>query len=256
MAEKHQIGTVVLLNGTSSAGKTSIMYELQKIYGDAYQIVLLDDFIRLYVLEHPEAIDSSIAKDALQKHWDALFTLFYQHINTLIVSGKNVFVDTLEYQDEYELHTLLLAQTRIITILVYCPPHVIVEHVEKRNQSGDEREQRAIGQAFRQFAEFYRVKESAEDVVIDRINTVLIKNALDKAKEEIDLDVQHAPSDVALEKAMKNDQFYLHFVQRFTLDEQQEIALVPTCSWDLIVNASVDTPWEIAQKIVAYLERI
>lgn len=256
MSEQYPIGTVVLLNGTSSAGKTSIVYELQKIYGDAYSVAILDDFIRAYEAEHHETIDGSITNDALNKHWDALFTIFYQHINSLLLLGKHVIVDTLEYQDEFEINKKLLVAAPIITILVYCPPHVIVEHVEKRNQSGNIQEQRFVGQAFRQFFEFYKVQESKEEVVIDRISTILIKNALDIAKNDIDLEAQGVPRHIALEKVVNNDQFYLHFMQRFQLHNEHEVALTPTHSWDFIVNAGLDTPATMAQKIATYLTSI
>src|SRR3990167_6780598 len=76
-AKKSEPGTIVLFNGTSSAGKTSIIKEMQKIYGDAYQVVNLDAFMGDYFITYPRP-ESMTSKEA-EEYFGKVFDAFYTH---------------------------------------------------------------------------------------------------------------------------------------------------------------------------------
>ena len=50
--QRQTLGSIVLFNGTSSSGKSSIIRELQKTYKD-FVVVMIDEFLPSYEIEHP-----------------------------------------------------------------------------------------------------------------------------------------------------------------------------------------------------------
>jgi len=249
--QKSKAGTIVLFNGTSSAGKSAIIKELQKIYGDSYVDVKIDDFLREYFLKHPlpESMTNQEAKDA----FSPMIVAYYTHVKQLALNGKNVFVDTVQFDDKYEKYSAILGHDKVIKVLVYCPLDVIIERVAKRNQSSDENEKRSIGQAFGQFPAIYKLQESMNETVVDRIKT----NRMQHAMELVDLEARQwfKESGAKQEEFEKNEQFLNDFAQQFKLDTLKEIVLVPKHRWDLIVNTGTHSSSEIAKMISEYLSK-
>jgi chloramphenicol 3-O phosphotransferase len=251
LSQEPKAGTIVLFNGTSSAGKSAIIKELQKIYGDSYVDVKIDDFLREYFLKHPlpESMTNQEAKDA----FSPMIVAYYTHVKQLALNGKNVFVDTVQFDDKYEKYSAILGHDKVIKVLVYCPLDVIIERVAKRNQSSDENEKRSIGLAFGQFPAIYKLQESMNETVVDRIKT----NRMQQAIKLVDLEVRQwfKESGAKQEEFKKNEQFLNDFAQQFKLNTLKEIVLVPKHRWDLIVNTGTHSSSEIAKMISEYLSK-
>jgi len=223
--QQPRSGTIVLLNGTSSAGKTSIIKELQKIYGDSCAVVIGDDFLATYLIEHPQPI--SMTQDAYQRQ---MLRDAFLHVKQLSLHNAHVFVDFAEINAKH--YCTILDCNKVVKILVYCPLDILVDRVAERNRSGNTNETRTLSMPFGQFLNIYKLQESSDEVVVDRIKTSRIKYAVQIAEQD--------------EKP---------FVEQFKLDTLKEIVLVPKQQWDLIVNTGTHSSREIAKIISVYLSK-
>src|SRR5581483_10546273 len=105
-------GTIVLLNGTSSAGKTSIMKALQNLFGDSYVAIVGDEWLETYAVEHP--LPESMPRDEQQKQ---ILSDLFVYVKKLSLEGKNVFVDVVEFDDNYDHYCSILDCTKMTKIL-------------------------------------------------------------------------------------------------------------------------------------------
>jgi adenylylsulfate kinase-like enzyme len=248
-------GTIVILNGTSSAGKTSILQELQKIYDDPC-IVNLDSFYKEYKATHPRP--KSMTKDERDAYNNQMLDVMYVHTAEIASKGQNVFVDTVQFDDNYQHFCSLLDRKNTIKIAVYCPLDVIAAHVEKRTKEGDPRD---LHLPVGQFSNMYKVQESPHEPVVDTIATSRIKPVLQLAK---DARRQRGKEMLAQKKITQKefdegvaevDQLTETFAKQWKLDERAEITIVTKNPWDLVVNSGVHSPAELAHQIAAYVEK-
>lgn len=219
---------VVLIAGTSSAGKTSIINELIKIVPD-YTVVSADTF-------YTEGIPKVLQQKAKQWGWDdkksslndfldnnvlkktgkyrgmetALSTGIAHDIHVEIANAvyialfeyakkeaqkNNIIIDTVfDFFDNYDQFSTVFKNNKQIKILVYCPLDVVYKRVEKRNLTGKPEEKRTTIQAFTQFAAIYKKQDSPQDQVIDKINS---KQMLQLLKIAIDDSIKTLKSDIA-----------------------------------------------------------
>ena len=226
-------GMIVLLNGTSSAGKSSIVNELQEIYGNNFTVVSLDGFMSTY------------EKD----NYDEFFDDFYKHVKNLSKNHNKVLVDTVEYEAQHEQFGAILSGN-LVKILVYCPLDDIAQRVKKRKQSQDEAEHRSVRQAFEQFLGLYKKQSQSDELVIDKIYTSSIKKLLPKIKEEcngLDLSVD--------ERVERYDKIIQAAQEIFNFNDHRKIKIVPQQNcWDLIINSGINSPAQSAYEISAFLE--
>lgn len=240
-----QSGVVVLFNGTSSAGKTAVITELQEIYGTSYTVVSLDNYLGVFQDEHPvtraerdamipEKIDKLPEK--LKVRTQQLYDALYAHVKKLALQGKNIFVDTVEFDGNYEQNSQILGYDHTIKILVYCPLDVIVDRVQKRTLAGSSR---SLSLIWSQFSAIYALEDAGNNLVVDRMATSRISSKLPLVRKEGEL----------------SGQFFENFIEQFKLDTRDQIVLVPKHSWDLIVNTGIQSPQQIAHEIANYLEK-
>jgi len=282
---------VILIAGTSSAGKTSIINELTKSIGKKYLVVkiddfntqealeqkvktwgwdpkksTLDDFMASYVVNKTglgleQALSSQVGQAIHKETSDAMHAAFFKHVKHA-ATKSNIIVDTVfDTVNNFEQFLAIMRGNKITKILIYCPLDVIQERVDKRNLSGKPEEQRSTFQAFRQFAAMYKLHESPHDQIVDKISSEPILKSLKKAIDDIiqELEQTKPKNDLARAK-LKGDiesvrLFYESFINQFKLNELQEIVIVPMRHYDLIINSKTDQPRENAQKIFNYVTK-
>lgn len=144
-------GTVIFLNGTSSAGKTSISNELMQTLNEDFIYLSVDNAIagvndmlmsmfgkqitrdEIRTIEHEEMIENPV------------ISLFHHYIMAFSRIGKNVIVDHVLIDRSWlEECIKLLHNTQAFYIGVHCP----LEELERRER---ERGDRPIGLAKAQF---------------------------------------------------------------------------------------------------------
>ena len=230
-------GIIILMNGTSSAGKTTLLQALNAIY-DTYEAAHIDTYTRKHT----------------HGSWKTKCCGFYKEINETALTGKNVLVDTVLYHDNYEKYEDLLTSNdrnknqpiKLIKILVYCSIDSIIDHVCKRNQLPNSLDHRTVHKAFIGFLSLYTIKNATHKTVIDTIDSIQTKIALQKALGTI-----HPQAHKYLKRQNKMNQKLIH---QFNLNKAGKIMISPQHSWDLIVNTSNKTPEEVAQQIADFIE--
>ncbi len=116
-----KFGKIILLNGTSSSGKTSIALELQKILDEPYFLLSLDEFVKKINLNGDDAEFSN------------LIFAFHNIILTLSASGINVIVDHVLETEELKSHFLkLMSDIPVKYIGVNCKLNVIEDREKMR----------------------------------------------------------------------------------------------------------------------------
>ena len=168
-------------------------------------------------------------------------------------SGKVIVIDTVCYEAEYEKYNAILG-SQLIKILVYCPLNIIIEHVEKRNNSGDALERRSIYQACKQFLSLYSVQNSSKDIVIDHIDSAQILYVLDKVKEETDRWSQEKKDGDETDYQKKYNKINQKFEEKFHVSEVDKMSLTQIYPWDFIVNTGIDSSVIIAQQIAHFID--
>lgn len=154
-------GRIVLLNGASSAGKTSIARALQNRLGEPYLYVSLDMFLQMlpgrYFSVNPLATKDSEQGFTWQTHEDEQGTYFqvipgafgnrlmlevmHHTIAESAAQGFNLIVDDLLLERSWLLDYLrVLRDFEVWFVQVYCPPDVLEARERAR---GD----RSVGQA-------------------------------------------------------------------------------------------------------------
>lgn len=237
-----QPGIIILLNGTSSAGKTTIARALHTMY-DTFKVASIDTYTRGHQCGS----------------WKTKCNGFYKEVKEKALSGHNVIVDTVLYHNNYEAYDALLKndaghhaddkQTQpiqLIKILVYCPLEALFTHVQQRNNSGNSLEKRTMHKACIAFLTLYTIKNSTHNNIIDTIDSAATQTALQSTLKTI-----HRASHKHLKRQHRMNR---KIIRRFHLEASDKIALAPKHPWDLIVNSATNTPEEIAQQIANFIE--
>lgn len=259
---------VILLNGTSSAGKSSIAHELTQQLREAVEIVSFDQVFfdtavsmvrkRGYAVENVSCLCELTEKMLLERPDDKdlpsqevivaeAFLEMEKRIRFLAAQGKHVIVDALtESAEDAAMQAGWISGIQVLHVLVYCSPMCLVDHVDKRNSSGCSCDYRTLCQCLTQFFAMYK-KSAAEECSIDELNAGELEQVLDKAKEEVRADVD-ATEDEKREFEV-NVQKLIH--EDLCLKECDVLKIVPAgfVKADIIFNTGISSPQECAQKI-------
>lgn len=126
-------GKIIVLNGVSSSGKTTLAKEIQDAFDEPYMRLSIDDFINMMP---PKMIKTDLGNTVYKCQ-----TIMLQTITRLSDAGINVVVDNimLTYFQTLKQYISALHDYPVLLVKVDCPPH------ELRRRETD-RGDRAIGQ--------------------------------------------------------------------------------------------------------------
>jgi chloramphenicol 3-O phosphotransferase len=154
--------TIILLNGISSAGKTSISKVLQQTMNEPYLQVSIDAFEDMLPDRYKE--EGPFAWQAL---FPKLLTGFHRSIAALADAGTNLIVDHVMVYREGWASTLADCVTVLEPFPVYfVGVHCSLEEAKRREQA---RSDRFSGTAERQFPRVHR--HNLYDVEVDTTHT-------------------------------------------------------------------------------------
>ncbi|MFD1888238.1 chloramphenicol phosphotransferase CPT family protein [Paenibacillus wenxiniae] len=171
-------GIVVLLNGTSSAGKTSIAMEMMKQKEVLFHHLSVDDFFHNYNefidnkfpdMEPVRHVDDSVVGDII---FDPIVSMLYATVRLFSEMGLHVIVDTVMENDKW-FNDCLDAFADLPTLLVgvICSR----EELKRREQvRGDRR----IGLANEQFDHVYSFDEYDIEVNTEQLNPTQCAEAI------------------------------------------------------------------------------
>lgn len=163
-------GKIIYLNGTSSAGKTTLASELITVLPEKYLYLSLDNynhevgkmFVSLLALD-PEVMKNDLAQGKKLLH-KPILELMYNTIKVVSELGMNVIVDdVLNNKFWLEKCCVLLQDHPLFFVKVFCP----LEELERRETH---RGNRTIGKASRQLETIHQ--HDKYDIEVDTyINT-------------------------------------------------------------------------------------
>jgi len=234
-------GCVIILDGVSSSGKTSIADCLMKHLDSSYEKVALDDYVADVFLKKSEL-------HLAHKDFVALIRKcrehMYKDIKQLTACGKNILLDTvlsgLEGEKDIKIASEQLKNLVTIKILIYCPLPLIAERIEQRNGKSffddKPKEMRSIA-VMMQFCNVYKIFASESDVLIGALQ----KKDVEAACMPPDFFPQQ---DIKIFNMVKDRLLF-----RFGLQNKGVVKIAPRLRYDLIVNTSECFSKKCARKI-------
>lgn len=174
-------GKVIVLNGASSSGKTSILNQLQGLLVEPYLNVGIDKFIWMLPKRY---LDRPLWDDVLGLATESgamgsrLFSSMHKVIQLLSLEGMNVVADHVMVEPEWVGECArLFSPLPAYFVGVQCPLEVLIQREFARKD-------RTLGQAEAQFPLVH--KDMIYDLVVDT-SLLSIEECALKIKEYIDL---------------------------------------------------------------------
>gem|GEM_PF-6664833 len=262
-------GYIILLNGTSTSGKSSLAQALAQSLRGKTEIFSLDQtsyeiiyqkFIteRGYAPTSDEELNTywdTVSEKALREHGhrdladQEVDQQIYAKIRQSHLDGKNVIFDTVDktFDCIRSLHEL-----PVHLVLVYCPLEKLLMRIVQRNKSKDNSEHRRLSYPLDQFFEMYKKQTESAEIPVD----ILTKDQFDRFIAQIKIIGQQT------ERVKSELSEFIRTVDKkapiiskdFGLDEQPSIEITPTFAYDIVVNTGLLTPEEAARHIQKCLE--
>lgn len=257
--------TVIVLNGTSSAGKSSIAHALQNaFYPEKIEVLSIDtvfyEVARKYIEEQGYDVDPNknftelcaSLPETFEIDGDRLLpraeTELFERVKKYAQTDNYVIVDAvINNAKEAEKWTQVLETLSVYHILVYCAPNKLLERLMQRNHSNIVEEHRGLAQPFEQFFDMYRVQKQ-EALPIDEINVLelddLIQNNIVKKEP-----MMQAEDQTEAQRALEV------YKKKFLNTDAETIKIVPEdfIVFDCVVNSSILSSQECAQQIIEKL---
>lgn len=163
-------GLIVLLNGTSSSGKTSISMELKNQKEILFHHLSIDDFFGNYNdfidNKYPDIEPTREVEDVGQILFDPINSVYYATIKLFSEMGLNVIVDTVIDNDKRFNDFLdLFLDHPILFVGVLCPKEELIRREQIR---GD----REIGLANSQYDKIYSFDEYDLEVNTEELSPI------------------------------------------------------------------------------------
>lgn len=242
---KNKNGKVIVIDGTSTSGKTSIVSELVKIVNEPYVKVAIDDFVIEVIMEQKEL--QLPQEQFLERIWQASDRMF-DKIEQLAFNGQNVLVDTVLSGIEGEkelLHGLARLQNlNVMLILVYCPLNILAKRVYARNElaikeNNLENLRSLVGVV--RFADMYRPQRDEKEIIVGQIS-----------RQEIEV-AYAAPITSSKEEQELYNKIKNNLISHFGLINKSNVNITPNIKYDFIVDSSKNSPKVCAESIYANL---
>ena len=240
-------GRIIVIHGTPSCGKTSVVNELaSQIELSKTEIIDVDQFRRAFVDQKAleAGYDSGKNKHSywidyskITEHWtdaerqESLVlarTLYFAKIKETALSGKIVFVDTLDWPDiEFFLKYMSDSDMQVTLVLLYTPLdtiHVFVEH--RNNFATSEDDKRSLLLCLSTYQNLFKPVENENDPVVDCLNRGTAEYYLNCMNQE------------ACWYMQKPENFEQEFIRHFKPDQMAVVKITPVLSYDIIVHGS------------------
>ncbi len=259
---------VLVLNGTTSAGKTTLAKNFQKMAKQATEHLQWDvevtqvrkealEAIGYRYLEEPDfwgwadslsedvkkRIDASALENTAK---NAATKRVIEKAQTLARAGMNVIVDTPISNKTYKYFKTSAYSKHTYFILVYAPIDQLLKHVQTRNGSGIRAEKRKLLWSFKDFLRFFEPCDATSPKMLD----VLTKETYETVFKELEGLVESKDQD-DLKKTKLTFERTLFGGCRDVVG----IALRPP-PYDFVINTGTTSPAECAEKLHAWLTQL
>jgi chloramphenicol 3-O-phosphotransferase len=222
-------GRIILFNGTSSAGKSSLAEVMVQESRTKYEVVSFDDFSRSY-REKSTRDQPGDMRQAL-----------YRHAKKQADEGRNIIIDTVEFDHAYDKYCEILDCPKVIKTVVYCPLDDILKRIDRRNSAEGTNGRRPVLLSFHQFLWMYKLQSSTNELVVERTHTRRIRTALNEAGQRVG-------------NFRPYEELYASYVKVYGIDKDQEIVLVAKGKYDLVLNTRAQTKKENVRILEDYIK--
>ncbi len=261
-------GVTIVLNGTSSAGKSSIAAELQRSLDGPAQILRIDDIIYEemikkakqlgYIkstathkasLEGIEKLPTDQKKEIFVDKTPDIWNKLYQQARDYSAANQHVIMDTILGKREEELNDFLKMMNNLeaMLVLVYAPLPVLQQRVSERNRTGGPGEQRSLFPTISQFHFLFR-KPTSGEVPLEVITIEKMGEVFATAREE-EKDFQLFKNYSEQDVAGLQREFAKHFGSKNGV-----MSLVPILEYDLVINSATCSPSACAAQIIKHYQ--
>lgn len=267
-------GSIVLLNGVSSSGKSTLLNALHEV-NKAYKLLKVDTWFSsaltkkidqsgwhctthidqwLFLHSHTQKKPTdNYFSDELCQSLVPYYKALYLQAQEIASRGYTVIIDSVfPYEPNYgEFHTIFKDYT-VLKILLYCPTKTILKRVEQRNRSTTLSEMRTALQSFEQFAKLFKLIEHTNGTkhYIDNVSTHMMKQALEQAIAY----VTYHP--IGEKYRYSLELFKDQFTQQFNLNEDKNIILSPQHTIDFLCMSEHYSPQELALQLDEWLKKL
>lgn len=237
----HQ-GSMILFDGTSCAGKTSICEYLSQNITIPYHYIALDDFITEVFEEqkqNPQPFDEFIA--TCNQRTESM----YVHIGTMVHRGNNVLCDTtltcLENATSTYRWFKIIKNINNVMILVYCPFDAVVKRLQQRNHHAkilnQPKNSRITSVVLRQFDAMFKAHQDKTESTIDELSRARIEQAFELVRDDF-------------ADAHEFENLREEIIGKFGLHNRKKVFISPRLKYDYIINTH-HYPVEDCVKIIS-----
>lgn len=253
-ATLYSAGTIVLMNGTSSSGKSSIITCLKQQLQEDAVFVSIDEIGWTPLLD--EAMDRGLINadmsrkeqyDIMYKNLDMLCAAcehkliylekLFDRLCELALHHRYVIFDTVFYMKDYRDVAFFwekMKQFRVYSVLVYCSPEIIVQRVMRRNAQEADDQKRDLLSVAHSFCLTYSPAFNQQDVVAT-LKKQDIKNLILSVEKYLH-DIGMSTSLIQEKMALLSQEYSKRFLQDASQEEQNSVAIKAQFKHDLVIN--------------------
>lgn len=265
------IGHVILLDGASSSGKTSIGKSLKGMLGDDWRFVYKDIFDwnliaqwaeNTYGCKLPRNDIEEIEKQLksfgidvgkLAENFNEKIGLIcksdsdlYDEVKRLVNSGKNVICENVVWSQASWNKCFQNLGDEVISVLIYCPFDMNEERIEARNMRESVVEYRSLSLFLEHFRLLFKPEEQEHENVLGEI-------ILDDFDEAFELSKDDFNKNTGVKKFYSVPIDKSDLIQDLGLKDNKSSFLSSKFHHDLTINTSFGIPEKCAQKIKDYV---
>jgi uridine kinase len=258
-------GKIILLYGTSSAGKSSINRHLKNLLVDVDAVfVSVDEISWKPLIEQAKIfnlINDQMPKEeqyrimmqhidmldvACGDQWVVCLKNFYDKVKQLALTHEYVVLDTVFYVDGDADAQYFLEQMRDIPkfcVLVYAPQDVIAQRVVQRNTGMVVEQKRDVVYALTCLYDLYVPVSTEQDSI-----GVLTKQEVERAWKIIEnYWIEFGMSEQSIEK--KITELKNLYEAKFFANQYDSVFIAPRFDYDMMVNTAKFSSQECAEQI-------
>lgn len=264
----NPIGTVILLYGTGSAGKTSISTCLQSFFigkdavfvsvdemawkpliDQAQKMNLINDQMSKeeqyqVMMQHMDMLDQAAVQADL---WNFYLKQFYAHVRELAFKHEYVIVDTVFFVDgDTDVGYFLenMKDLSVYSVLVYAPRNIIAQRIVQRNLDVTVEQRRDVMYAMSSLCDLYT------PATIENLQTVAL---LSQKELQDSLEIIHNYwVEIGLSPEFIQEKLaYLQSLYQTTFfaDNADTVPIVSRLGYDMMVNTGARSSVACAQLI-------
>ncbi len=247
--------SVIILNGSPSAGKSSIAKQLQILYPNfsivSYDLERVSSFVSkakslklipenyvctnlLVFFEDIRKSLKNISDKKTIKEWrtfiDSFDDEFYENINQLALKGKKIIVDTIIFDDKQIKSVKKIEPKNLFTVFIHASLEKIIERINKRNSYNDSQEMRFANRILFFYPNYYKAKLEADELTfkdcisLNRLENIILNN--------------NSLTETAFPTGNKLLEHFIKSLEINDVIKNNNVFLVPKYEYDFVVDTS------------------